>query len=58
MEGRAVRSPFQVRMGNGDGGNRDQTLVYFRTIGFKRLVTSSATFIAVGGEAPKKKTVA
>jgi len=32
--------------------------VYFRTIGVKRLVTSSANFIAVGAEAPKEKTVA
>lgn len=35
--------------------DRDQTLVFFRRIGIKRLQADSATFVAVGGEAPKKK---
>lgn len=35
--------------------DRDQTLVYFRSIGLKRLQTDSANFAAVSGEAPKKK---
>jgi hypothetical protein len=33
----------------------EQTLVCFRRIGIKRLEADSATFVAVGGEAPKKK---
>jgi hypothetical protein len=36
--------------------NRDQTVVFFRTIGVKRLVTSEANFARVGGEVLKKKT--
>ena len=35
--------------------NRDQTLVFFRSIGIKRLQTDSATFDSVGSLAPKKK---
>jgi phosphosulfolactate synthase (CoM biosynthesis protein A) len=35
--------------------DRDQTLVSFRRIGIKKLQTDSTTFVAVGGEAPKKK---
>ncbi|HEV3277823.1 MAG TPA: hypothetical protein VG860_13475 [Terriglobia bacterium] len=35
--------------------DRDRTLVYFRSIGIKRLETDSANFAAVAGEAPKKK---
>ena len=35
--------------------DRHQTLVFFRRIGIKRLDADSATFVAVGGEAPKKK---
>jgi len=33
----------------------NQTLVFFRRIGIKRLEAESATFVAVGGEAPKNK---
>jgi len=35
--------------------DRDQTLVFFRRIGIKKLETDLATFVAVGGEAPTKK---
>lgn len=35
--------------------DRHQTLVLFRRIGMKKLEAESATFVAVGGEAPKKK---
>ena len=35
--------------------DRQQTLVSFRRIGIKRLEADPATFIAFGGEAPKKK---
>jgi hypothetical protein len=35
--------------------DREQTLVFFRRIGIKRLQADSATFVAVGGEMPKKK---
>ena len=35
--------------------DRDQTVVYFRSIGIKRLETDSANFTAVAGEPPKKK---
>ena len=35
--------------------DRDQTMVYFRTIGLKKLATSSANFPMVGGDAPRKK---
>lgn len=38
--------------------NRDQTMVYFRTVGVIKLATSSANFAMVGGEALKKKAVA
>jgi hypothetical protein len=34
--------------------NRRQTLVFFRSIGVKRLQTDPSNFTAVGGEAPKK----
>lgn len=37
--------------------DREQTLVSFRRIGVKRLEADSATFVAVGGETPKKKRV-
>ena len=36
--------------------DRIQTLVYFRSIGVKKLATSSANFAMVGGEAHKKKS--
>ena len=36
--------------------DRSQTLVYFRSIGVKKLATTSANFAMVGGEAPKKKS--
>jgi hypothetical protein len=36
----------------------NQTMVYFRTVGIKRLATSSNNFIMVGGESLKKKAVA
>jgi len=35
-----------------------QTTVVFRSVGVKRLATSSANFAIVGGETPKKKPVA
>ena len=35
--------------------DREQTLVYFRTIGIKKLEASAATFAMVGGEVLKKK---
>ena len=35
--------------------DRDQTMVYFRSIGIKRLETHSANFTTVAGEEPKKK---
>jgi len=35
--------------------DREQTLVFFRRIGIKRLQADSATFVAIGGEMPKKK---
>ncbi len=35
--------------------DRDRTLVYFSSIGIKRLETSTTSFAAVAGEAPKKK---
>jgi hypothetical protein len=35
--------------------DREQTLVFFRRIGIKRLQADSTTFVAVGGEMPKKK---
>ena len=38
--------------------NDNQTMVYFRTVGIKRLLTSSANFAMIGGEALKKKAVA
>jgi hypothetical protein len=38
--------------------DRDQTLVFFRSIGVKKLATDPANFTAVGGEAPKKKRLA
>ncbi len=36
--------------------DRSQTLVYFRSIGVKKLATASANFAMVGGEAAKKKS--
>ncbi len=38
--------------------DRIRVLVYFRSIGVKKLATSSANFAMVGGEAPKKKSAA
>ena len=35
--------------------DHDQTLVSFRRIGIRKLQAGLATFVAVGGEAPKKK---
>ncbi|HEV3278067.1 MAG TPA: hypothetical protein VG860_14715 [Terriglobia bacterium] len=35
--------------------DREQTLVCFRRIGIKRLQAGSATFVAIGGEASKRK---
>lgn len=35
-----------------------RTSVYFRTVGIKKLPTSSRTFATVGGESLKKKAVA
>lgn len=35
--------------------DREQTLVCFRRIGIKRLKADAAIFVAIGGEAPKKK---
>jgi len=35
--------------------DREQTLVFFRRIGIKRLQADSATLVAVGGEMPRKK---
>ncbi len=37
--------------------NRDQTMVYFRTVGVRKFTTSLATFAVVQGEASKKKPV-
>jgi len=34
-----------------------RTTVYFRTIGIKKLATSSNNFVMVGGESLKKKAV-
>jgi hypothetical protein len=38
--------------------DRDQTLVYFRSIGIKKLATSSTSFAVVESAAPKKKAAA
>lgn len=35
--------------------DRRHTLVFFRSVGVKRLQTDSSNFTAVGGEVPKKK---
>jgi hypothetical protein len=35
-----------------------RTMVYFRTVGIKKLATSSNNFAMVGAESPKKKAVA
>jgi hypothetical protein len=37
--------------------NRDQTMVYFRTVGVRKFVTSGVIFALVPGEASKKKAV-
>jgi len=48
------------RFGWGTILDRDgiQTTVYFRSVGVKRLATSSAKFTMIGGEALKKRPVA
>ncbi|HEV2494932.1 MAG TPA: hypothetical protein VG204_17860 [Terriglobia bacterium] len=38
--------------------NGTRTMVYFRTVGIKKLATSSDNFAMVGGESVKKKAVA
>jgi len=35
--------------------NRDQTMVYFHTVGVRKFVTSTVIFAVVQGEASKKK---
>ena len=52
--GQYVRHP-QYGWGTIIDHDREQTLVFFRRIGIKRLQADSATFVAVGGEMPKKK---
>ena len=37
--------------------NRDQTMVYFHTVGIIKFATSLATFVVVQDGAPKKKLV-
>ena len=57
MKLKSVQSVRHFRYGWGAvlESDRDQTMVYFHSVGIKKFVTSMATFAVVQDQAPGKK---